>query len=336
MMKRISFMVLALLALVIPAGAQNAPSVSVSDQVSLDGSVWITSAVSDGPGFVVIHIDNGQGAPGPVIGNAPLYPGQNFNIRVWIDAAQATPTLFAMLHADTGEVGVYEFGTVEGADGPVRVNNQVLTFPINVAPGITYEGALEGSTLTVASALMDGPGWLAIHANNNDAPGPVIGTAPLRSGVNGPITVTVDPAAAGDLVFPMLHFDTNEAGVYEFGSVEGADGPVFVGGNVVVGPLALGAAAGGCTVTGANVNLRTGPGTNFGVAGTLSATANAVGQATGADGFVWFNLDSGNWVRSDVVTAEGDCASLPAAAVPEAPAAPAQPPAPAATEEASA
>src|SRR5690606_14939937 len=122
MMKRISLFVLAmlLLALVIPAGAQDVPSVSVSDQVSLDGSILVTSAYSDGPGFIVIHMDNGEGAPGPVIGNAPLNPGQNFNIRVQIDATQATPTLFAMLHADTGEVGVYEFGTVEGADGPVR------------------------------------------------------------------------------------------------------------------------------------------------------------------------------------------------------------------------
>jgi hypothetical protein len=577
-MKRISLMVLAALALVIPAGAQDAmvPSVEVSNQVSLDGSVWVTSAYSDGPGFVVIHIDNGEGAPGPVIGNAPLNPGQNFNIRVWIDAAQATPTLFAMLHADTGEVGVYEFGTVEGADGPVRdaagnvitppfnvdliqaddqlisdnsvtinavvaqadgflvihqgvdgapgpvagvapvsagtttdlvvaldqnnvtptlfpmlhvdtgtigeyefgvvegadgpvvvngtvatmpiwtvphmrvsdqvvvradgtpvtdvapvaiaqsvlaevdgflvfhteaeggpgpvagfapvsagtnlnvevtlsqlppttvlwpmlhvdtgtigeyefgvvegadgpvrVNDQVLTFPINAAPSITYEGGLEGNALTVTGALMDGPGWLAIHSNNNNAPGPVLGTAPLRPGVNAPITVTVDPTAAGDLVFPMLHFDTGEAGVYEFGSVEGADAPVFVGGNAVVGPLQLGGAtigdggttaAGSCTVTGSNVNLRSGPGTNFDRVGVLAAgtTMNVVGQATGADGFVWFNLDNGNWVRSDVVTADGDCANLPAAAAPAAPVAPAQPaqpPAPAATEEASA
>lgn len=581
-MKRISLFVLAmlLLALVIPAGAQDVPSVSVSDQVSLDGSILVTSAYSDGPGFIVIHMDNGEGAPGPVIGNAPLNPGQNFNIRVQIDATQATPTLFAMLHADTGEVGVYEFGTVEGADGPVRdaagnvitpsfkvdliqaddqlisdnsvtinsvvaqadgflvihqgvdgapgpvagftpvtagtntdvvvaldqnnatptlfpmlhvdtgtigtyefgvvegadgpvvvngtvatmpiwtvphmrvsdqivvradgtpvtdvapvlvaqsvlaevdgflvvhteaeggpgpvagfapvsaginhnvevtlaqlpptavlwpmlhvdtgtvgeyefgtvegadgpvrVNDQVLTFPINAAPSITYEGSLEGNTLTVAGALMDGPGWLAIHSNNNNAPGPVLGTAPLLPGVNGPITIELDAAAAGNLVFPMLHFDTNEAGVYEFGSVEGADAPVFVGGNVVVGPLQLGAAttddggtttttttAGGCTLTGNGVNLRSGPGTNFNAVGTLAAgsSVTAVGQATGADGFVWFNLDNGNWVRSDVVTAEGDCSNLPAAAVPEAPPAPAQPaqpPAPAATEEASA
>jgi hypothetical protein len=573
-MRRIGLLLLAVMILVlaVPAGAQDVPSVSVSDQLSLDGSVRVSSAYSDGPGFIVIHIDNGQGGPGPVIGHAALNPGHNFNIRVPIDAAQATPVLFAMLHTDTGEVGVYEFGavqgvdgpvrdaagnvitpsfrvdliqaddqlitdntvtinavvaqqagflvihqgvdgapgpvagyapvgagtttdlvitldqndatsvlfpmlhvdtgtlgeyefgtvqgadgpvrvdgvvatmpiwtvphmrvadqivvradgapesdeapvvvaqsvlaevdgflvihteadggpgpvagyapvsagtnrnvevtlsmntptarlwpmlhvdtgeagiyefgTVQGADGPVRVNDQVVTFAINAAPNITFEGALEGDTLTVAGALMDGPGWLAIHSNNNNAPGPVLGAAPLRPGVNAPVAVTVDPAAAGGLVFPMLHFDTGEAGVYEFGTVEGADGPVRVGGSVVVGPLQLTSAgdtgtdaSAGCTVSGNNVNLRTGPGTNYGVAGTLSAgtTLNAVGQTTGTDGLLWFNLDNGSWVRADVVAEEGECASLPGVAAPPPPAAaPAQPAAPAATEEASA
>jgi hypothetical protein len=48
----------------------------------------------------------------------------------------------------------------------------------------------------------------------------------------------VDGAAA-DQVFPMLHYDTGEAGVYEFGAVEGADGPVVFGGGPVVGPLEI-------------------------------------------------------------------------------------------------
>ena len=38
----------------------------------------------------------------------------------------------------------------------------------------------------------------------------------------------------------MLHYDTGEAGVYEFGEVEGADGPVVVQGDIVVGPLTPG------------------------------------------------------------------------------------------------
>jgi putative cofactor-binding repeat protein len=40
-----------------------------------------------------------------------------------------------------------------------------------------------------------------------------------------------------ETVFPMLHYDTDSVGEYEFGEVEGADGPVVVQGNVVTGPL---------------------------------------------------------------------------------------------------
>src|SRR5690606_21727717 len=148
------------------------------------------------------------------------------------------------------------------------VEDNVVVFPINAAPSIVFEGGLEGDTLTVAQALIDAPGWLAIHSNNEGRPGPVLGSAPLRPGVNRNIAITLDPMAAGSLVFPMLHYDTGEVGVYEFGTVEGADGPVRVAETTVVGPLELEAPAAapaettgesapevmaGCTVTGANV-----------------------------------------------------------------------------------
>lgn len=69
-----------------------------------------------------------------------------------------------------------------------------------------------------------------------------------------------------------------------------------------------------CGVRAANtVNLRSGPGTEFDLAGSLTGgqTAIIVGQATGSDGFTWWKLESGNWVRSDVITAGGNCADVP-------------------------
>lgn len=69
-----------------------------------------------------------------------------------------------------------------------------------------------------------------------------------------------------------------------------------------------------CTVTaGSTSNLRSGPGTNFAVAGTLAGgeSAGVIGQAVGAGGFVWWQLEGGAWVRSDVVSEDGDCESAP-------------------------
>jgi hypothetical protein len=214
------------------------PSMRVHDQIVFGGetvTVTAASVVSEGDGFLVIHSDGG-GSPGPVLGYAPVTAGTNLNVAVEL-SGDITPIVFPMLHVDTGEAGVYEFGTVEGADGPVRVNDAVLTFPINIAPFIKYEGTLNGTTLTVSSAGIDAQGFLAIHSDNAGAPGPVIGYAPLNAGINNNIVVELDAAPESGIVFPMLHADTGAVGVYEFGTVEGADGPMRVNDTVVVGPL---------------------------------------------------------------------------------------------------
>jgi len=166
--------------------------------------------------------------------------GLNTNLTIDnLDASKVTPVLWPMLHVDTGVVGQYEFGTVAGADSPVTVDGNVVTFPINAAPALVLKnqdplpGESDGTIrFIVGNALMDGPGWLAIHTNNNGAPGPVIATALLHDGSNRNIVMEVDQAKAGDLVFPMLHYDTGVVGEYEFGTVAGGDAPVAVGGNV--------------------------------------------------------------------------------------------------------
>jgi hypothetical protein len=143
-----------------------------------------------------------------------------------------------MLHTDGGDVGVYVDNEV---DPPVSVNDAVVTFTSNAAPALVMadQAAVDG-TITIENALMDAPGWLALHSDNEGAPGPVVATAQLHSGANWHVTLTLpEGTAAGTTFFPMLHYDTGEAGVYEFGTVEGADAPVFVGGNVIVAPLVV-------------------------------------------------------------------------------------------------
>jgi WD40 repeat protein len=68
--------------------------------------------------------------------------------------------------------------------------------------------------------------------------------------------------------------------------------------------------ASACTISApGNANLRSGPGTDFDRAGSLSAgqTAEADGQAIGPDGLIWFRLTDGAWVRSDVIDASAEC-----------------------------
>lgn len=221
------------------------PHMRVADQIVVHGdgmemmdemaaSVTASSVLSEGAGWLVIHADN-AGAPGPVLGQTLLEAGLNTDVVVELEG-DITPVLWPMLHVDTGEAGVYEFGTVEGADGPVRVGENVVTYAIDAAPSITYSGSVDGTSITVDGALIDATGWLVIHADNDGAPGPVLGQVQLYPGLNQNLTIALE----GDItetVFPMLHYDTGETGEYEFGTVEGADGPVSVGGNVVTGPM---------------------------------------------------------------------------------------------------
>jgi hypothetical protein len=219
------------------------PSIGINNQavVGSDATMGETETVSlqasgvlsDGPGWLVVHADNGEGSPGPVIGYAPVSDGFNSPVVVELAAADVTPILYPMLHEDTGEPEVYEFGEVEGADAPVMIDGNVLFVAIRATPSITYEGVLDGNVLTIAEAVIDAPGWLVIHGDENGAPGPVIGYAPLNAGQNTNIVIELDEGGITGTLFPMLHYDTDGAGEYEFGTVEGADGPVVVMGEAV-------------------------------------------------------------------------------------------------------
>ncbi|MEZ4611065.1 MAG: fasciclin domain-containing protein [Caldilineaceae bacterium] len=112
--------------------AQYSPEVFTVDQDVVNGTVKVTRATINGPGWVVIHAD-ADGAPGPVIGHAELMDGINASITVDVDVDGVTDTLYAMLHVDEGTVGEYEF---PGPDAPVMVDDAPVTVAFAVT-GIT-------------------------------------------------------------------------------------------------------------------------------------------------------------------------------------------------------
>ncbi len=133
-------------------GSDVTPSVSVSDQAVTDGAVTIDQVSSPGPGWMVIHADNG-GKPGAVIGHTQLQAGENDNVVVQVDASKVTPTLYAMLHADEGVQGAYEF---PGPDIPVLLDGQMVSPAFQVsnagAVGSASTNDLYGSSTPAAQA----------------------------------------------------------------------------------------------------------------------------------------------------------------------------------------
>ncbi|MCL7453230.1 MAG: plastocyanin/azurin family copper-binding protein, partial [Anaerolineae bacterium] len=186
------------------------------------------------------HADAG-GSPGPILGYSPVADGTNVDVTVEIDAANATETLYAMLHVDAGEVGTWEFPG--GPDVPATVGEQVVTPPFQITGGLAAaedaitpsvsvaDQALTGSSVAIAEVTSDGPGWLVIHAQADGNPGPILGYSPVADGLNSNVRVELDLSAATSTVYAMLHTDAGAVGTWEF--PEGPDLPVTVDGQVV-------------------------------------------------------------------------------------------------------
>lgn len=104
-------------------------TIEASDQESDGMSVDVTSATLEGSaGFIVVHADDG-GAPGEVVGHAPIPEGESTDVTVELDREIGTATYWPMLHFDAGETGAYEF---PGPDAPVTVEGEIVMTPIEV------------------------------------------------------------------------------------------------------------------------------------------------------------------------------------------------------------
>jgi plastocyanin len=215
------------------------PSVTVADQEIAADKVIIAEVVSDGPGWLVIHAQ-ADGKPGPILGYSPVGDGANADVLVEIDAANATETLYAMLHTDAGEVGTWEFP--DGPDAPVKVGEQVVTPAFAITGGLAMvEEILPSVTVAdqeivedrvmIAEVVSDGPGWLVVHAQADGKPGPILGYSAVGSGTNAGVRVSIDTSSATETLYAMLHTDAGEIGTWEFPN--GPDAPVMVGEQVV-------------------------------------------------------------------------------------------------------
>jgi hypothetical protein len=233
-------LLLAVIGLLLPFAAVSAqdvtPSVQVADQYVFGNIITIAEVTAAQNGFMVIHIDNG-GSPGAVIGFSPVSAGVNRGVQVAIETASATPVLYAMLHDDTGMPGVYEFGSVQGADLPVRVGGALVSPAFSVAIIDAHDQFVEMDTVTIDSVTAAQDGFLVVHAGDANRFGAVLGFTPISAGTTADVVVALAAEGRTDVLWPMLHVDTGVMGEYEFGRVQGVDGPVIIGGAIASSPI---------------------------------------------------------------------------------------------------
>jgi hypothetical protein len=195
----------------ITGGLVVVPAIGVDDQDIADGSITVSQADVEGPGWVVIH-NQIDGAPGPVIGYAALSQGMNADVEVSVNPADATDR-YAMLHVDAGTSGTYEF---PGEDVPVSVGDQMMVKPFKVTglpPAvIVMDQAIVEDSVMVRQAVSAGAGWIVIHSDADGSPGPVVGYAPVIEGVNSDVRIEIDESDSTEKLFAMLHTDAGTVG----------------------------------------------------------------------------------------------------------------------------
>lgn len=226
---------------------QLTPSIdAVNQSVSQLNRVVVAEAVADAPAWVVIRDLNG-GMLGAVLGHTGIPKGTSHTIAVDLNRDIVNgETLYAVLHDDGGQVGVFEF---PGGDMPVMASGGGMgmvekSFTVSTEaqahPSITAnaQSLSDLSTVVVvAQALSVGPGWVTIHEDAAGSPGAVIGHTRVVSGSHSNVTVTLDrPALDGETLYAMLHVDAGVLGTYEF---PGVDVPAQDAGMDVMDPFVV-------------------------------------------------------------------------------------------------
>ncbi|WP_296618381.1 hypothetical protein [Marivirga sp.] len=216
----------------------SAPSVTVSNQVVSENKVVMEEVNAAVDGWIVIHEDNGEGNPGPVLGQTFVEAGSNSNVM--IDLGNATfaggEMLFPMLHVESPADG--EYGFPDNGDGPEVFGDNVVVvgFETQAPTGsITAENQIvQGNTITVSDLTVDATAWVVVHASNEAGDGPevpgIISTpVQLESGSNSNVQIDINqdnPLNGGDVIYIMIHTENGVIGEYEFDGANGFDGPI--------------------------------------------------------------------------------------------------------------
>ena len=92
--------------------AAGASSIVIPAQDLTSGVIKVSSANSPVDGWIVVYKDPSNFTSNQVVGYAPVHQGANSDVKVTIDTAKAgdLPTLWAVLQADNGIPGVFEWG----------------------------------------------------------------------------------------------------------------------------------------------------------------------------------------------------------------------------------
>lgn len=216
-------------------GASYPTDILVFDQPVIDSQVVIERVISNGPGWLVVHIDD-NGQPGLIFGSAPVRDGLNERVVVELTDDFVSSTLHVRLHEDTEPGDAFNF---PNADPPVRQDGrlpQAATFRTDLGSYlIVRDQQPEDGRLVAALVVATQDAWVVIHADDEGQPGEILGQSWVPAGINRDVVIEVEPSAAEGRLHAVLHQDLNRPQVFEFPL--GNDSPLIVNRQLIAVPF---------------------------------------------------------------------------------------------------
>lgn len=103
-------------------------ALEVSSQILKGESVIISRVLSPAAGWVSVHASEG-GAPGRLLGYAPVRAGESSFVWIKLDLEAIAPGLVAVLRTDAGKPGIFEY---PGPDSAVFSGGSDVTAAFNL------------------------------------------------------------------------------------------------------------------------------------------------------------------------------------------------------------
>lgn len=196
------------------------PAVEVIDQaVDEEGEVVVSRVFTPDGGWIVVYAAESGDAgsePGTVLGHTAVEAGEQLDVTVTVDPYLVTPTLFVRLHADTGEVGVFDFPE---ADEVIEVDGEGvgarMAIDLRVSPpGLTVSDQVLGTDglLVIDTVTAAAEGWVAVHRDDEGRAGEMLGLSPVTTGETNDVTVHVNWREVTRQLHAVLYADGGEPG----------------------------------------------------------------------------------------------------------------------------
>ena len=153
-----------------------------------------------------------------MIGYTELETGVSQNISIQIDTALATPTLFAVIHADTGAIGEFEYPQF---DPPVEAGGKMVqvSFHALVEGGDVYvtvkDQEIENDNVLIDEIFVfNPPVWVVIFNDKDGQPDEVIGYEYVSEGSVEYVPVDVDTEKVTPTLYAFLYEDKGDLGEF--------------------------------------------------------------------------------------------------------------------------